>query len=57
LLGIYDAIVKQSVDANFLPSNNGDTYLHLALGLGMLALGLALRGKRPGTSRYAEARA
>ena len=57
LLGIYDAIVKQSTDANFLPTNNGDTYLHLALGLGMLALGLLLRGRRPGTDRYAEARA
>jgi hypothetical protein len=52
LLGVYDAIVKQSVSANFLPSNNGDTYLHFALGLGMLALGLALRGRRPGADRY-----
>jgi hypothetical protein len=57
LLGVYDAIVKQSVDANFLPSNNGDTYLHLALGIGMLALGLALRGRRPGVDTPARARA
>jgi hypothetical protein len=57
LLGIYDAIVKQSVDANFLPSNNGDTVLHLALGIGMLALGFALRGRRPETGRIEGARA
>lgn len=57
LLGIYDAIVKQSVDANFLPSNNGDTYLHLALGIGMIALGLALRGRRPIVETTARARA
>ena len=57
LLGIYDAIVRQSVDANFLPTNNADTVLHLALGLGMLALGFALRGRRPGRDRYAEASA
>ena len=57
LLGIYDAIVHQSVDANFLPSNNADTYLHLALGVAMLGLGFALRGREPRSDRYAEARA
>ena len=57
LLGIYDAIVKQESSANFLPTNNGDTYLHLALGVGMIALGFALRGSRPAHDRYAEARA
>ena len=48
LLGIYDAIVKQESSANFLPTNNGDMWLHLALGAGMIALGIALRGRRPG---------
>ena len=56
LLGIYDAIVKQESDANWLPTNNGDTYLHLALGVGMLALGFALRGRRPAQEGYAETR-
>jgi hypothetical protein len=55
VLGIYDAIVKQSVDGNFLPSNNGDTVLHLALGVGMLGLGYALSRRRE--TRYAHARA
>jgi len=57
LLGIYDAIVKQESGANWLPTNNGDTVLHLALGVGMLALGFALRGRQPARERYSEARA
>ena len=56
LLGIYDAIVEQESDANWLPTNNGDTYLHLALGVGMLALGFALRGRRPAQEGYVESR-
>jgi hypothetical protein len=56
-LGIYDAIVEQSVDANFLPTNNADTVLHLGLGLGMLALGFAVRGRNPVRDRASEARA
>ena len=47
LLGIYDAIVKQDSSANFLPTNNGDMWLHLLLGVGMIGLGVALRGQRP----------
>ena len=43
-LALYDALVKQESGANFLPTNNADGWLHLALGLGMLALGFALRG-------------
>ena len=45
VLALYDALVKQESDANFLPTNNADGWLHLVLGLGMLALGLALRGR------------
>src|SRR5215212_2419154 len=56
LLGIYDAIVGQESNANWLPTNNGDTYLHLALGVGMLALGFALRGRRPAQAGYTESR-
>ena len=48
--------MKQETSANFLPTNNGDTYLHLALGLGMLGLGFALRGRRPAQEGYAESR-
>jgi hypothetical protein len=49
-LGLYDALVKQESSANFLPTNNADAWLHLALGVGMLALGLALRGRNTATS-------
>ena len=57
LLGIYDAVVTEESNANWLPTNNGDTYLHLALGAGMLALGFALRGRRPAQDEgYAETR-
>lgn len=53
LLGLYDALVEQESSANFLPTNNADAWLHLLLGLGMLGLGFALRGRNP----VAEARA
>ena len=46
VLGIYDALVKQETSLNFLPTNNGDAWLHLGLGLGMLALGLLLGRRR-----------
>ena len=46
LLGVYDAIVTQESSANFLPTNNADTWLHLVLGAGMLGLGLLLGRRR-----------
>jgi hypothetical protein len=36
---------------DWLPADNTDDWLHLALGLGMLGLGFALRGSRPGEYR------
>jgi hypothetical protein len=41
-LFLYGILVKQSVDANFVPFNNADDWLHLLLGIGMLALGFLL---------------
>jgi hypothetical protein len=41
-LFLYGILVKQSVDANFVPFNNADDWLHLLLGVGMLALGFLL---------------
>jgi len=53
VLWIYGLIIGQDSTANFVPLNNADNWLHLLLGVGMLALGLALsrRNKtvRPGT--------
>ena len=46
LLGVLD----------WLPADDADDWLHLALGAGMIALGVALRGQRAGEAR-SEARA
>jgi hypothetical protein len=45
-LALYDALVKQETSLNFLPTNNGDAWLHLGLGTAMLALGLLLARRR-----------
>ncbi|WP_278312688.1 DUF4383 domain-containing protein [Lolliginicoccus levis] len=42
LLAVYGAVIDYSSEANFVPLNTADNWLHLGLGLGMLALGLLL---------------
>lgn len=42
VLWIYGLLIDQESSANFVPVNNADNWLHLILGVGMLALGLAL---------------
>lgn len=42
-LWIYGLVIDQNSDANFVPVNTADNWLHLVLGVGMVALGLALR--------------
>jgi hypothetical protein len=42
VLWIYGLVIDQSSSANFVPVNDADNWLHLLLGLGMVALGLAL---------------
>jgi len=42
---------------DWLPADDTDDWLHLVLGAGMLALGLALRGRQPNRDRYAGANA
>ena len=49
VLWLYGLLVDEGSSANFVPVNDADDWLHLLLGIGMLALGLALR-RRPGTS-------
>jgi len=41
-LFVYGLIVDNSDDGNFVPVNNADDWLHLILGLGMIAIGAAL---------------
>ncbi|MFI9008042.1 DUF4383 domain-containing protein [Actinosynnema sp. NPDC053489] len=44
VLWLYGLVVDKASSANFVPLNDADDWLHLGLGLGMVALGLALKG-------------
>ncbi|GII03651.1 DUF4383 domain-containing protein [Planobispora takensis] len=50
LLWLYGMVVGHDTAANFVPVNNADNWLHLVLGLGMLAMGFLLT-RRPVSSR------
>lgn len=57
VLWIYGLVIDLDSAANFVPLNTADNWLHLGLGLGMLALGAALsRGQRPAVGGRAAAR-
>jgi hypothetical protein len=43
LLWLYGVVIDHDSAANFVPLNTADNWLHLALGVGMVGLGLALR--------------
>ncbi|MDN3294340.1 DUF4383 domain-containing protein [Streptomyces ficellus] len=48
-LWVYGLIIDHDSTANFIPVNTADNWLHLGLGLGMVALGFLLtRGARRG---------
>lgn len=54
VLWIYGLFVGQDSAANFVPLNTADNWLHLVLGVGMIALGLLVRSaghSTPGTAR------
>jgi hypothetical protein len=42
VLWIYGLLVGHDTPANFVPVNNADNWLHLVLGIGMIALALLL---------------
>ena len=46
VLWLYGLIVDKDSDANFVPVNTADNWLHLVLGLGMIGLGVLLH-RRP----------
>jgi Domain of unknown function (DUF4383) len=46
VLWIYGLVVGDTSSANFVPMNTADDWLHLVLGVGMIALGLALGRSR-----------
>jgi hypothetical protein len=43
VLWIYGLVIDKASSANFVPLNTPDDWLHLVLGLGMIALGLVVR--------------
>jgi hypothetical protein len=48
---LYGTVIDHASKANFLPVDSADNWLHFILGLGMVALGLALgRSARSGRS-------
>jgi hypothetical protein len=55
VLTLYGAVIDRTSDANFVPLNTADNWLHLFLGLGMIALGLALSPRTGRTGRTSDA--
>ena len=51
LLWVYGLVVDESSDANFVPLNDADDWLHLVLGAGMILLGLLLGRSLPARNR------
>ncbi len=55
VLWLYGLVIDETSDANFVPLNTADNWLHFALGVGMIALGALLpreadRGASPAAS-------
>lgn len=48
-LWLYGVAVGQDTSANFIPVNTADDWLHLLLGIGMIALGVIGRAASPRT--------
>jgi hypothetical protein len=46
ILWLYGLLIDQSSNANFVPMNNADNWLHFVLGVGMAGLGLATSPRR-----------
>jgi hypothetical protein len=47
LLWLYGLVVNEASEANFVPLNNADDWLHLFLGAGMIALSFLSRDRVP----------
>ncbi len=53
VLWIYGLVVDQTSDANFVPLNTADNWLHLFLGVAMIALGIVLARSLARTTTHA----
>jgi hypothetical protein len=47
VLWIYGLLIDKGSDANFVPLNTADNWLHFALGVGMIVLGFITTRERP----------
>jgi hypothetical protein len=47
---VYGLLVDHDSDANFVPLDNADDWLHLGLGVAMVGLGVGLRPQRDGAT-------
>ena len=56
VLWLYGLLVDKTSDANFVPLNTADNWLHFALGVGMVGLGVALSRDAAPAGRPADAR-
>src|SRR3954468_21054931 len=57
VLWLYGLLIDHGSDANFVPVNTADNWLHLGLGVGMIALGLLTgRAARAGSGAQAARR-
>ncbi len=55
VVAIYGFVIDKTSDANFLPLNDADDWLHTVLALGMIGLGVAL-GRKVDDTRTAGSR-
>jgi hypothetical protein len=51
VLWLYGLLIDHDSEANFIPLNDADNWLHLGLGLGMILLGVVLSKDRDVTLR------
>ncbi|HEY8472878.1 MAG TPA: DUF4383 domain-containing protein [Natronosporangium sp.] len=51
VLWLYGLVIDHETDANFVPFNDADNWLHLGLAVVMVALGLLLTPRLAGTRR------
>ena len=50
VLWLYGLVVDKTSEANFVPLNNADDWLHFVLGVAMVALGVLLGRRRSGVT-------